>query len=378
MALRATDDRVRRLLVTLAIFSTFVIASEWKRVAYEEEDRQLISLERRVNSIVTTDPVITNLLIEVMSDGRFRSRSEFEAYTASRRLDDDRQAAVVIPGVGVTIDVGNVLLFTGAGNVSLLLLLYFALAQGRQDLFLALFALRQFHDVQVGPTVDTSDRTNHEYNALAMTQVIVSPPTLAYWRRSRVKPLLISAALLSPVILQVLIGYSVLRWRSAAMFDGPLSAWSATIALAGGLLALAITTIQHYQASNRAWTETFFYINPQLHLVRASTISFVRNRMSVNHGALRRALAGQAISRLRLTHELSSFRITATYALTLSDHLIGPTDILEMCNGLELAAVRNAERPYSRLMIVAAYVRSSNVQEDAWEVVADFVLQSAE
>jgi len=100
--------------------------------------------------------------------------------------------------------------------------------------------------------------------------------------------------------------------------------------------------------------------------------------MSVNHGALRRALAGQAISRLRLTHELSSFRITATYALTLSDHLIGPTDILEMCNGLELAAVRNAERPYSRLMIVAAYVRSSNVQEDAWEVVADFVLQSAE
>src|SRR3954470_23866376 len=135
------------------------------------------------------------------------------------KLRLERELFPHIPILGITFDVNDLGLFCGMAYVLLLLLLLFSLMREHEHLHLALFKVRRLHDDSRNRGGGES-RANYLYHALAMSQVLNSPPTLASWKPSRFKTVTLSLIFFLPVAMElfiVVVDWSTLREVSKSL-----------------------------------------------------------------------------------------------------------------------------------------------------------------
>lgn len=125
-------------------------------------------------AVMTADPVIPKRLMD--GDARLlqAARDEYEKQFVARTVFTSS------PIPGVSIDVNDLGVLGGGALTLLMLVLLVCLMREHENLYLALYKVRQF--ARLRNHEHGSSEANLLYHALVMSQVLASPPTLARWR----------------------------------------------------------------------------------------------------------------------------------------------------------------------------------------------------
>lgn len=153
----------------------------------------------------------------------------------------------------------------------LLSLLLFCLSREHDNLYLALFKVRRLHE-RDSDNGDGESAANYLYHALAMSQVLSSPPTRARWQKSRAKNLILRLLYLVPLMVQT---YIAIINTDSLDIARILGAGSALVMLPVYLSVLitgllGVLAIRYAQACERRWRSAFFRINPSIERVEPS------------------------------------------------------------------------------------------------------------
>jgi hypothetical protein len=167
------------------------------------------------------------------------------------------------PIPGVSMDVNDLGVIGGIALVLLTLVLLFCLLREHEHLQLALFKVRQMCiDDPDGHTRGDS-RANMLYHALAMGEVLSSPPTLARWRRRGVLRHF-GFIFYIPAVVQAWV-----LWNNWATRDlGPKYRVDLTLSLVLQLglflfiLIVSSCALIATRAMTLRWTRAFYHINP--------------------------------------------------------------------------------------------------------------------
>lgn len=183
-------------------------------------------------------------------------RSEYMKQFVSRAL------FTTSPLPGVSIDVNSLGMFGGVALVLLMILLWAALASEHEAVYLTLADATK--DLSgAGATIEARSEANTAYNALAMTQMLSSPPTQARWKRS---PIFGACRLifLAPPAVYAWVVWTEWNTRhiSAAYSVNPWPPLAFDLAALVVIAALSCFSYLHSRAMSCIWSETFFAINP--------------------------------------------------------------------------------------------------------------------
>jgi hypothetical protein len=167
------------------------------------------------------------------------------------------------PIPGVSMDVNDLGVIGGIALILLTAVMLFCLLREHENLQLALFKVRQLC-TDDGPAHTRGDsRANLLYHALAMGQVLASPPTLARWRKRAV---LRHFALIyfTPAAVQLWVLWNNWQTREIAR-DYNANVWLALGVQAG--IFLLILSISAYalltsRAMAKRWRRAFYRVNP--------------------------------------------------------------------------------------------------------------------
>ena len=175
------------------------------------------------------------------------------------------------PIPGVSIDVNDVGLIGGIALVLLMLVQRLCVVREHENLFLALYKVRRLcADQAAGPRGDND--ANLLYHALAMSQVISSPPTLARWQRRGILSHL-NLVFFFPTAVYGWVLYGSYKTIERAKLYGVdvtplLIVQTLTMML---MIALARSSWVHSRAMSERWEAAFFRVNPQLRHVNQPT-----------------------------------------------------------------------------------------------------------
>jgi hypothetical protein len=168
------------------------------------------------------------------------------------------------PLPGVSIDANDVGIFGGVALFLLMLVLVFCLMREHENLYLALYKVRQFGRLE-NREHGTSE-ANLLYHALVMSQVLASPPTLARWHNRGVLRYVFGWMYAAPVVVYV---WVVLQNRKtmeiAKAYVTPEAVerymriqWAFVIAL----IVLSALAMLNSNAMSERWDSAFRSINP--------------------------------------------------------------------------------------------------------------------
>jgi hypothetical protein len=148
----------------------------------------------------------------------------------------------------------------GLTFVLLFILLLFSLMRHHENLYLALYKVRRLAKDDDSMAHGES-KANFLYHALAMGQVLYSPPTLARWG-ARWQQALMYVLLFIPFLLETYI--TATNWSSRLLAQQyNLDAYiPAQVGLCILLLSFAIGCLIYSKAASDRWETAFFHVNP--------------------------------------------------------------------------------------------------------------------
>jgi hypothetical protein len=185
----------------------------------------------------------------------------------------DRATLATSPIPGVWIDANDIGIIGGVTLILLMAVLVFCVMREHENLHLALYKVRRLHDSEAesGESDHGDSKANFLYHALAMRQVLSSPPTLARWNRNAIFTL----PFFLLVFLMPTIGYGFVvrtNWATApvgSLYNVNIWALNAVqFLLLGVLLVLSMTALLHARAMSKRWERAFRRINPRRVLVQ--------------------------------------------------------------------------------------------------------------
>jgi hypothetical protein len=166
------------------------------------------------------------------------------------------------PIPGVWIDANDLGVVGGVALTLLMLIFAICIVREHENLYLSLYKVRSLAEADKNPS-DPNSRANLLYHALAMRQVLSSPPTLARWEGGGTLPHF-GYAFFAPVFVYgwVVFTNRVTEERGAAYGVNVKLLFYFQCALMLGILILSVVAWLHTRAMSRRWQRAFFRINP--------------------------------------------------------------------------------------------------------------------
>ena len=190
----------------------------------------------------------------------------------------DRAVLATSPIPGVWLDANDIGLFGGITLGLLMTVLVFCMMRERDNLHLALYKVRKlYEDSEGGDTEDFGNsKANFLYHALAMRQVLSSPPTLASYGKSPLLTVLTTMFFFSTFFLPtggyLFVVLTNLVTKSAGrqynMNISVLNGWQ--VALLILLASLSLASFLFSLEMTKQWGGAFRRINPQRRLLEQS------------------------------------------------------------------------------------------------------------
>jgi hypothetical protein len=409
---RQSTERVRWIIFVLMVLSVVVLLMQWNTYKMSWLHYRMSKLaevadaaKQRPNEDDADFARRADLALAASTlKNRFQTSADLAATRdAYRSAVVDRLMLFEVPGIGVTLDINDLGLFSGVAFSLLLLLLVFALMREYENLYMALFKVRHLHDAKM-PGVDALNQhiqhvggdstANFLYHALAMSQVFSAPPTLAVWRPSLLKRWAPSIVFLFPAVIQsFVIGTNFATLPVAEAYGVPWTAMIPQCVLEITVVALAIVAIIYANACNYRWRSAFLHINPSYKRVEAVPWAvWVRMwfRQSLFGDHLQRRLSGQLVHQLRVEQDRIDDTIEVEEQLEIIiKRTIKPDDdvaiagdisyeeLQKMSRGLRDKANAEAALKYPTgvIKLLHASVTSSVLDGEVWRAKAQFKLR---
>jgi hypothetical protein len=193
------------------------------------------------------------------------SRGTFEWQASSMEHANTSELIwVEVPFLGIKFDINDLGTFSAIGQSIISFMLLYSIARHHENLYLCLWKVRRVAQSE-NRFNDGQSKANFLYHAMAMTQVLTRPPTLARWADrsvTRVPPLILFTI---PVFVQLLVLINDRKTAFAGNLFSPRLAWqSFAIHLFFGvaILIMTICVMVLSRAADVRWRNTFFEINP--------------------------------------------------------------------------------------------------------------------
>src|ERR1044071_454684 len=193
----------------------------------------------------------------------------------------DRAVITTWPLTGMAIDVNELGTIGGIALMLLMATLLICVAREHENLHLALYKVRMLA-MEEGPlSINGDSRSNLLYHALAMSQVLNSPPTLARWHPPGGFSIF-RLIFLAPFFVYAWVVSTDWASRETARAYGVdverILAMEAVIAFA--LFILGVFTWVHSSAMADRWANAFFSVNPhRAQFQQSSLFTWVRIRI---------------------------------------------------------------------------------------------------
>jgi len=371
---KSSAEYVRRIILVMLLFSVVMLVAQWNTTSGSWVPRRYRKLAEVYSGVKDKPDDKADADVRKWSGGRLGSREELREYLHEyQRARVERVMLVDIPGVGVTFDINDLGNFCGLAYFIILTTLVLALIREHENLYLALFKVRRLHDRDKNKS-DGESKGNYLYHALAMSQVLSSPPTLAQWKQPKFKRALLNFVLFVPAIVQAYV-----IWANSAtlaivkMYDVSPAVMIPQYALLLVNLSLGILALLYTEACNHRWKSAFLYVNPALKHIEAQPWPlWVKRPTSLPKEPLQRRLWAQAIGGLRLAHQPKSTTITVEHALALESARISYREVVRLCGEMEAMAAQKAHAECAAAHLINGRVTSSVLNGAVWEVTAEF------
>jgi hypothetical protein len=227
------------------------------------------------------------------------------------------------PIPGVTIDVNDLGVIGGVALTMVMLVLATCIVREHENVYLALYKVRVLCEQEAEARSHGNSRSNLLYHALAMNQVLSSPPTLARWQRHG-GLYYFRFIFLLPAVIYAWVCWT--NWRTAdkALIYG-IDIWqllSVQAVLLYSMFGLSITALLHSRAMAQRWEQAFFRINPQRRVAAQMNLAeWLRLPFFVKRSShAEQHLATQAVDRIRVASQLSFAHIPVVRVSPLLNH----------------------------------------------------------
>jgi hypothetical protein len=299
-----------------------------------------------------------------------------------------RTAFTSSPIPGVSIDVNDLGIVGGSAIALLMLVLVFYLMREHENLYLALYKVRQLARAEYHEHGDSE--ANLLYHALVMNQVLASPPTLARWRDRGVLHhfgaiYFLPAAVYGWVIYtnkqtediaRAYIGASVHKFFAAQLIIGAI------------VLALSAFAWINSRAMAQRWASAFRAVNPARHHVpQMSWWQWLRlPRVGLCVGQA--GLASDHLQAQVLTELIDTFRAHHTKTIVIANRTVAVPNIRgsitskqlrrmmrKLCRRGQFAARRASSTDIVELELVSIVVRRNCIEGRTWKVTADWTFR---
>lgn len=257
------------------------------------------------------------------------------------------------PIPGVSIDVNDVGLVGGVALTLLLLVQALCVMRENENLFLALYKVRKLHENEPRTKARGNTDANLLYHALAMSQVLSSPPTLARWEdRSTLSHLYLIFYLPAVAYTWIVIDNTISIQRGALYGAAILRLMILQYTMLIMLFILSTICLLNSRAMSGRWLRTFYAINPQLrHFEQPSErwwLKYPAQRLGTPAEETRRDLAHQVILRvvdsLHVTEAKSETSVEVSLpARSVDSTRITPQKLRDIARDLIAEGVRRAD-----------------------------------
>jgi hypothetical protein len=375
---RGSAEYVRRVIFVMLVFSVLILIAQWNTTSASwipRRSKSLRALDVRASAL--NDKTAADALVALETNQRYLTLEDLQTnvheYTKQRI---ERVVLVEIPGLGVTFDVNDLGNFCGIAYALILIFLVLALVREHENLVLALFKVGRLHERDGEKKGDGESRANYLYHALAMSQVLNSPPTLAQWAQPAIKRVLLNVVLFIPVVVETYIVVTNFMTMDVLHFyhASPMVMGPQVILLA---VNLGLTWIAHRyaQSCDHRWNSAFFLVNPALRAVAAPPWRVWVKRPAALHATevQDHHLRTQLVAKLKLAHEQRAGSVPVTHAEVVhSAGTISHSEIHRMCTAMEAKAVEDAADEQGQRHVFNGQITSSVLDGKDWLVTAVF------
>lgn len=278
---KTASDRTKHALYAVTIACVLIATATWNirpqgwaRQRVERWKKQSISAktspaqsDAQQIQPVSISPAQLNGQQKQSGSAQEAPTQKLDGHYAQRVVE--RMMILDIPALGISLDVNDLGIIGGIALLMLLSLLWLTIGREHENLYLALFKVKQIYDADPGESNNRDGKANLLYHALAMGQVLSRPPTLARWRRSPVMTTMFATLLfLMPAGVQSVIAYTnIISYAELQKSVPPGTllpdAYLRTQAVIAVFLAiLGVLSWFHLRACAIRWRRTFFAINP--------------------------------------------------------------------------------------------------------------------
>lgn len=208
------------------------------------------------------------------------------------------------PIPGVSIDINALGIFGGITLVLLMLVFTASMAREHENVYLAMYKVRLVWQTNPVEQSRGGSRANLLYHALAMTQVLNAPPTLARWRRPAMMKLF-RVIFLSPALVYGWVVWSEWDTRDVRALYGVTTGWTLAfeVTMLLVLLALGALTWIHSSAMSDRWERAFYVVNPARRVApQMTTAEWLRLGFGKKSEArlIRQRVANDVVDRLQI------------------------------------------------------------------------------
>jgi len=370
---RLSAERVRYLVFIIAVFSVVMLVALWNTTPWSWVHKRYEGL--RLFQDEANSQKAPDVYINSETNGHIRSSAELKEKIhqyKDRRFD--KVYFPEIPALAITFDINDLGNFCGVAYWLLLLLLTFSLMREHENLYLALFKVRKLHDQKKGGLGGES-RANYLYHALAMSQILNSPPTLAQWRPARLKSNFLSGLFLVPILVEAgIMLYDLKSIEEVKYLHVTPRIMAPEFVFSVFNFALCLICILYFRDCDRMWRRAFLHINPSLEHVESRPLPlWARPRSKGMTNDTWRRLSSQIISDLVIKEpEVISIPMIECEQDIAGDRITSK-NIQGMCESLEARAMETAgvlgvDFPH----IISSTVKESLLKGGKWVVRADF------
>ncbi|MDP9194818.1 MAG: hypothetical protein M3P06_24250 [Acidobacteriota bacterium] len=264
-AFKASSDRARYALFVVIITTVLVAIANYNVQEWGWPSRRLATWYQFAPKTDPTTPKTAPATVKTFpffrgdADQLQTAREEYLKQFTARAVF----AASPIPGV--SIDVNDIGLVGGVALCLLMLVQALCVMREHENLFLALYKVRSLHDEEEARRKHGDSRANLLYHALAMSQVLSSPPTLARWEdRSMLSHLYLVFYIPAVAYAWVVVGNFGTMEHGAAYGVEVVALLVLQCTMALMLLLLATICLLNSKAMAERWQRAFFRINPRL------------------------------------------------------------------------------------------------------------------
>jgi hypothetical protein len=240
------------------------------------------------------------------------------------------------PITGVSMDVNDLGLVGGTALVLTTLVMLFCLLREHENLQLALYKVRRLC-AEDGDHTRGDSPANLLYHALAMGQVLSSPPTLARWRRRSVLRH-IGFIFFTPAAVQLwVLGNNWDTRELGAMYGANVTA---SLILQGGLalciIVLCASAFVTSGAMSKRWERVFYRVNPsrwvtpQASLLQWMKLPFRHKARSDVHPRMITAMMDQ----LKIEDPRRRATVPVEHRIPVRKERIHKTEVQQMIDGL--------------------------------------------